>query len=187
MAVLVEAISVIIKRSAIDAKYPGGFQAFETWALETDPTGLCADDDIVRVGFEAPLDVRRFCEQLGVHGIGSPENPVDLAIIDQVTGAVTPCDWVESAGLNLEGGGRILAARLTDSTDDRIVLPEGWTFEASFTRNKFFSSPPISMEALEYVRTEGPLGVWRHKLTGDERYVATRPDHLQPLAQLDLA
>ena len=187
MAVLVEAISVIIRRSAIDSKFPGGFEAFETWALETDPTGFCADDDIVRVGFEAPLDVRQFCEQIGVHGIGSPESPVDLAIVDQVTGAVTPCDWVESAGLNLESGGRILAARLTDSTDDRIVLPEGWTFETSFTRNKFFSSPPISMEALEYVRTDGPLEVWRHKLTGDQRYVAIRPDHLRQLAQNDLA
>ena len=40
MAVLVEAISVIIRRSAIDSKFPGGFEAFETWALETDPTGF---------------------------------------------------------------------------------------------------------------------------------------------------
>ena len=57
MAVLVEAISVVVRRDAIGARYPGGWRGF----LSIVPNStLCADDDLVRVGFMAPPDVEAF-------------------------------------------------------------------------------------------------------------------------------
>lgn len=45
MAVLVEAISVIVRRDAIRGKYPGGWQGF----VAAVPNGtLCYDDDLAR-------------------------------------------------------------------------------------------------------------------------------------------
>lgn len=55
MAVLVEAISVIIRRNAIVERFVGGWDAFQ----QTIPNGtFCKDDDLVRVGFMTPNDIR---------------------------------------------------------------------------------------------------------------------------------
>ena len=57
MAILVEAISVVIKRSVIDQKFPGGWEAF----VEDCPNRtLCADSALARVGFMTPVDVESY-------------------------------------------------------------------------------------------------------------------------------
>ena len=61
MAVLVEGISVIIRRRVIEEKFPGGWDAFvEDVPNET----LCADDELARVGFMSPDDVKAYCKKL---------------------------------------------------------------------------------------------------------------------------
>lgn len=47
MAVLVEAISIIIKRNVIEEKFPNGWEGF---ILEAPNGSLCADDELARVG-----------------------------------------------------------------------------------------------------------------------------------------
>ena len=54
MAVLVEAISVIVRAAAIHQKYPGGWEAFKR--IIPNQT-LCADNELVRIGFMTPDDV----------------------------------------------------------------------------------------------------------------------------------
>jgi hypothetical protein len=49
MPVLVEANSVIVRRDAIDARMQGGWEEFQRLAPAEN---LCADEDIVRVGFD---------------------------------------------------------------------------------------------------------------------------------------
>ncbi len=61
MAVLVEAISIIIRRTAIDKKYPGGWDAFVKNAPNQT---LCADKKIARLGFMSPFDVESFIKGL---------------------------------------------------------------------------------------------------------------------------
>ena len=57
MAVLVEGISVIVRRDAIESKYDGGWDTF----VDNVPNAtLCADDEIARVGFMGPADVEAF-------------------------------------------------------------------------------------------------------------------------------
>lgn len=173
MPVIIEAISVVIRRKAIDEKYLGGYLAFDQEAPTMGPVDtLCADDDIAAVVFMAPIDVKKYCDYLGKFGIGSPENPVDLAVIDQFTGAVTPCDWLETTGVDLEGGGRVLIARLVGNTDDTPVVPEGWTWENSITKNTFFMPNEALKDSVEYVRSEPDgLDVYRDKATGALRYI----------------
>jgi len=46
VAILIEAISVVIKRSVIDNKFPGGWEAF---AEDCPNQTLCADSALARV------------------------------------------------------------------------------------------------------------------------------------------
>jgi hypothetical protein len=185
MPVIIEAITVVIRRKAIDEKYPGGYLAFDQEAPTMGPVDtLVADADIAAVAFMAPIDVKAYCDFLGKYGIGSPENPVDLAVIDQFTGAVTPCDWIETAGQEVEGGGPVLTARLVGSTDETLVVPEGWSWKNSITKNTFFMPNEALMDSVEYVRSEpNGLDVYRDKLTGELRYIGRPTDPLHAVAQ----
>jgi len=185
MPVLIEAISVVIRRKAINDKYPGGYLAFEQDAPMMGPVDtLCADDDLVRIGFMSPFDVKTFCDRLGSLGIGSPEKPVDLAIIDQITSAVTPCDWIETTGFTVEDGGPVLVARLVGSTDETLFVPEHWSWADSITKNCFFV-PSSEVEAtFAFVRMgDDGLEVWRDKASGELRYIGRPTDPLIALSQ----
>ena len=68
MAVLVEAISVVLRRDSIDRAFPGGWQRFVT----TVPNAtLCFDDNIARVGFMNPQDSQDFIDTLWQNGLRS--------------------------------------------------------------------------------------------------------------------
>jgi hypothetical protein len=61
MAVLVEGISVIIRVDSLLRFFPGGWEAFKE--IVPNQT-LCADNEIVRVGFMIPQDVKSFIDKL---------------------------------------------------------------------------------------------------------------------------
>ena len=66
MAVLVEAISVIVRRDAIDRRFSGGWREF----LNAVPNNtFCADEDLARVGFMTPQDVEAFVRRLDCGGL----------------------------------------------------------------------------------------------------------------------
>jgi hypothetical protein len=93
MAVLVEAITVVIRRDALDAKFPGGFTAFKQQApfLVSRDT-LVTDGELVGISFMIPADVQCFCDDTGRIGFSSPGEPVDLVVVDQHAGPTVPCE-----------------------------------------------------------------------------------------------
>ena len=98
MAVLVEALSVIVRREAIVRKDSGGWSAFV--AAVSNPT-FCADFELVRVGFMHPDDVGGFIRRLNARGLtflDGHENAVDLVVIDQREGPTTPRSEKRRAG-----------------------------------------------------------------------------------------
>ena len=103
MAVLVEALSVIIRLAAIERVYEDGWSSF----VELVPSQmLCADDDLARVGFMLPDAVGDFLEKLEARGLVYLEDDecVDVAVVDQQTGVMMPCDWLEFARVKFQGG-----------------------------------------------------------------------------------
>lgn len=54
MSVLIEAISIVIRADELLKKLPGGWDVFKGIVLNQT---LCADNEIVRVGFMTPQDV----------------------------------------------------------------------------------------------------------------------------------
>lgn len=189
MPVLIETLSVVIKRKAIREKYPGGFPAFEVDAPFSGPVDFfCADEDLAKVGFMTPTDVEWFCNRMAEHGIGSPDMPTDLVVVAACTEAPTrPCGWIEIIRYQLDEG-VVLAARLKGSNEDTLVVPEGWTYAASATRNTRFVPNEDFAASLVYVGPAGDgLDAYREKATGELRYVGRPVDPYLMLAQRTLA
>jgi hypothetical protein len=81
MAVLVEGISVIVRRDAVQSLYPGGWEGF---VADAPNKTLCADPNLARVGFMAPDDVKAFVAQLERVGLSERGSQIFLERLPDV-------------------------------------------------------------------------------------------------------
>ena len=172
MAVLVEAISVVIRYDRLLEAFGNDWEAFKR--IVPNKT-LCADNELARVGFMAPDDVRAFVETLQRRALtylvdGAAQ---DLIVVDQLRGPVAACDWVDFGQINIEGDPRkrVAACRLTESTQSVVVTPEGWTFEKSLSSSFGFVPNEHLGKSLTLKRDEDGLEVYHNRLTGKEVFV----------------
>ncbi len=132
MAVLVEAISVIVKQSSIELRFPGGMKNF----LEQVPNSTyCNDGKLVRVGFMTPQDVKDFIGNLEVCGLVYLQNgrPLDLVVIDEVRGPTVDCDWKKVSRVQVEDGSIVVARMSDDERPVEVALPTGWKLSERLT------------------------------------------------------
>lgn len=182
MAVLVEAISVIVRRDSINAKFGGGWPEF----LKCVPNRtLCADDDLVRVGFMSPDDVGAFIEITERGGLTFMDDgqAVDLAVVDQVRGPTTPVTWLEFAHLSINKKGNKVAACWLFEGPRRgagihmsgktmtLATPDGWTYEDSLSANFKFVPNEEMQGKMKFLRHEKNADVYLDLSTGKEVYV----------------
>ena len=148
MAVLVEGISVIVRRSAIDSEYAGGWPGFLS---EVPNPTLCYDDDIVRIGFMEPSEVEAFVRHLERNGLRflDEDTAIDIVVVDQQTGLTTGCDWLEFGKLNFGKEGKVSACWLYEGprmghglhmrgTSMKLATPVGWEYEGSMSKKFWF-------------------------------------------------
>ena len=153
MAVLVEAISVVVRKDSIRTKIPGGEKRFE---LLIPNDTYCDDGELVRVGFLGPPEMNEFIDDLTDAGLTFMEDGkcIDLVVCDQQTGPTSDCDWVEFCRWPIEGG-KMGAAWLYEgerhgfgvhmsSTSMKIATPPGWEFKGSLS-DKFHFVPIDAM------------------------------------------
>lgn len=183
MAVLVEAISVVIRRSRIESRYPGGWDGF---VHDSPNQSLCADSDLARIGFMSPMDVEKFCQALESRGLLFQRDgkAVDLAVVDQLRGPTIPCDWLEFGHVELRGN-RISACRIVGSEDAHAVTPDGWRYETSLSARHGFVPSGATDRSLVMLRREGQLDVYVNRLTGEEVYVGRTADDATSIAMPD--
>jgi hypothetical protein len=126
MSVLVEAISVIVPRVVLEAKYPGGTAQYQR---DCPNRTYCADEHLTRIGFMAPADVQEFVSALEKVGLVHQRDgqALDLVVVDQRRGPTTPCRWVE-AGRHPDG---YSAAWLAGTIPGWFAHPKGWTVQNS--------------------------------------------------------
>ena len=171
MAVLIEAISVVIRVEAIHSRYPGGWQSFSKVVPNNT---LCSDNDLARVGFMTPEDARAFTERLEQIGIVFLRDGHchDAVVIDQLRGILNPCDWVEYGHVELAQGQKISAAQMKGSEHRQVFCPDGWRYENSLSRNFGFVPTGKEKQSLRFLRREDGLDVYLNLLTGNEVFVA---------------
>ena len=171
MAVLIEAISVVVRADAI-------LRAFDDWeafkALAPNRT-LCADGELCRVGFMDPHDIQRFIHVLETRSLIFQRDgrAVDIVVVDQLRGPTTTCDWVEFGHVPHEGGaGRIACCRLNGSPLTHVSMPDGWLYEESLSSSYGFVPSEHVDSSLRFLRHEDGLDVYLSPLSDQEVYVA---------------
>lgn len=171
MAVLIEAISVVLRRAAIERTFPGGWSRFIDY-VPSDT--LCADDKLARVGFMSPSDVKSFIEAIEQMGLQYIRDgvAVDLVVVDQQRGPSVPCEWLEFGHVSIdEAENRVAVSRDTASNSNALATPEGWTFSGSLSE-KFTFVPNQDMDSkLRFLRKEGDLDVYLNVDTGKEVFL----------------
>jgi hypothetical protein len=173
MAVLIEAISVVVKRASIEAKYPGGLEAFVKNAPNRT---LCGDSAIVRLGFTTPADVEAFVKELERNKLAylASGKTEDLVVVDQQRGCLAPCDWAAFGHIKLEGDAtrQVAALRAKAAWDDPLVMPAGWSHEGSLSQKHSFVPTGQIEEKLKFQRSEAGVDVYLETATGNEVYVS---------------
>ena len=146
MAVLVEAISVVVRKDAIREKLRGGWEAF----LQAVPNNtMCADEEIVRVGFMSPDEAKEFVTGLKNNGLRFVVDgrALDLAVVDQQRGLTEKCEWLEFCQVPFgDTGGKVAVCWFFNGprvgagihlrgTEFTLVTPAGWQFEGSLSQH----------------------------------------------------
>lgn len=169
MAVLVEGISVIVRAGAIVHKYDGGWEAF---VANCPDASLCADGELVRLGFMDPRDAQAFVAMLTETGLTyrADGEAVDLVIADQQRGLSVPCKWAELGSVPAPGheSEAVVACRLAGSDQDALMTPEGWTYEDSLSARFGQTETESTSERLEFLRHEDGTDIYRDTETGEE-------------------
>lgn len=171
MAVLVEAISVVVRLDAIDARFVGGWAAF----LASAPNRtLCADADLARVGFMAPQDVLAYVTELEAGGLvclckGEAQ---DLAVLDQLHGPTVNAPWLDFGTIDVdEFKGRVGACRLLGSIDEQVAAPIGWKFQGSMSERGGIVANEDADGRMKFLRADNSVDVFLDKSTGEEVYL----------------
>lgn len=154
MAVLVEGISVIIRMDRL-----GVFGNWDAFKSIVPNNTLCADTELVRVGFMSPADVREFVDELRTHGLHFNEDGTaeDIAICDQQRGFTTVCKWAEFGSVHLDEDldQPVAAARLVGSKINTTATPIGWSWENSLTRDFSFLATKQEPPSIRPIRIRG--------------------------------
>jgi hypothetical protein len=191
MAVLVEAISVVVRRDAIDEKLPGGW---ETFIDEVSNNTLCTDGELARVGFMSPQDVEEFVMFLRIGGLTFVEEgkAVDLSVVDMQRGPSMPTDWLEFAHVPYQTDGkpvaacwlfegpRIAAGIHMKSTTMNIAVPQGWRYEESLSANFGFVPTEDTDDRLQFLRHENGADVFKDRATAKEVFVGRSCSEPEP-------
>lgn len=169
MAVLIEAISVVIKRSAIDEKFESNWEGF---VADVPNETLCADDELARVGFMTPIDVKSYVKYLEKLGFKYQVNgsAVDLVVVDQQRGFAAPCNWAEFGFVNIDNN-RIAACRAVDGSNSPLLTPDEWEYEGSLSQTFGFVPSEHIDKSLAFLRHEAGLDVYCSALTGKEVFI----------------
>jgi hypothetical protein len=171
MAVLIEAISVVMKIDALYEAFGGDLEAFKE---DVPNMTLCMDSDLARVGFMNPIDVESYIRALEQRGMVYLDEGMarDIIVIDQHQGILARCDWVEFGHIDWQGDAKkpVAAARLLGTDQHQLFTPDDWTYERSLTRSFVFVPAGQEEKSLRFLRHEDNLDVYLNLVTGKEVY-----------------
>jgi hypothetical protein len=170
MAVLVEAISAIVRVQTIHERYPGGWEAF---VLKVKNRTLCSDNELTRVGFMTPEDCKRFVEELESFGIvfRRDGHAWDIVVADQMSGFTVPCEWADFGRIELGSGQTVSAVQLKGATNRQLFYPEGWKYEGSLSHHFGFVPTGAEQKSLRFLRRDHGVDVYLNTVTGKEVFV----------------
>lgn len=177
MAVLIEGYSVVIKGEEILRRWPGGWEQFKS---DVPNKTMCADGELIRVGFMNYEDAMAYATTLEAAGImeATLEISGGYVHVDQLRGLKTNPDWVEFGYTSLSGDQtkRIALCRLVGDKRTEVALPEGWKYEGSLSAKPNFVSKEEADKRLEKIRRRDGVEVYYDKHTRKQVFVGRTGD-----------
>ena len=174
MAVLVEGISVVIKREALEDRFPGGLDEF---VRSVPNSTLCMDEHLVRVGFMSPVDVADYVGHLEACGMVylDRDAAVDMVVADQQRGLAAACDWARIVRVDVAEGQSVAACVMTSggAAGLNLALPEGWRFDESLSKKFHFFTTEEVAETLDRIDAEGQVHEYRDRRTGETVFLGS--------------
>ena len=140
MAVLIEMISVIIKRSSIENNLPSNqYLALMDYVLQ-NPS--CMDEDILCIHMNSPMLTSSFVDFSKECHLNWGE---DFIIVDQNDGVTTDCEWIQfthigadepmAVGVFFDGPKSFGDGLYIKNKDNlKVVVPQGWKYEGSMSQ-----------------------------------------------------
>jgi tetratricopeptide (TPR) repeat protein len=172
MAVLIEALSVVVRRDAIVRSYTGGWDQF---VIDVPNMTLCADDYLARVGFMIPADAKAFMARLENLGLVYCQGgkAADFVCVDQKRGPTIEVDWLNLGGVEIQTGKIKLGWFHLEEPDGRVALPADPNWTAAETVEEIL--PEEMDDRMKFLRRENNMDVYLNLRTGKETYVG-RPE-----------
>ena len=167
MAVLVEAISLIVRAERIDLTI--GWDAF----MEMIPNQtFCSDGLLARVGFMTPDSTRAFVEDLEQAGMRylAGSRAMDMCVVDQQFGPMARARWLDVGHVTIDGH-EVAAAQLRGYEIPRIYVPEEWRYEESLSRS-FGFIPTSEMHRVRVIASQDGLDTVITPLSDKPMYIA---------------
>jgi len=172
VAILIEGISVVVRCRAIMQSYIGGQSSF---MKDLPNKSLCADGELASVAFMTPADAKLYVDLLEKRGLKyfNGSVAVDLVVVDQNTGFRAPCNWASfgKSKLNNQDECTVSVCESVPTTVNKVVIPNGWTYENSLTaRGVYISADNIPSKLKLFKRDDG-VDIYIDENTGQKFYV----------------
>ena len=183
MAVLIEALNVIVRRALLEHRFPGGTAGFQE--LVPNQT-FCSDEHLVRVGFMDPASVGEFVATLERYGLQLFDGSTftDIAVVDQLRGPTAPTPWL-TMGQVAQGPA---FAYLTGTSFGALQTPEAWTLASSLSNEQDIFTPLQDVEdQFEHLEFSDGVHRVRHRPTGQIRFIAGEASTLQHFHRTEAA
>jgi hypothetical protein len=129
VSVLIEAVSLVVRRAALDVRYPGGMHGFlhDLRAPKHRAHRTCVDSHLVSVSFLLPHHATLVANSLTAHGLMHIDDDrcIEFAIVEHACRPKMSCEWLEWQQ-HPDGYTHAWPA----STDPgNLSAPEGWDLE----------------------------------------------------------
>jgi hypothetical protein len=181
MSVLIEVLTLVMRRTTLEARYPGGTVAMLEWLNDASRHArwVVSDAHLVAASFDGP-DLRPVLEALSEQGLSMEENSdeagkgiegieggrggqgPDLVIVDGIFGVAQPCAWFRWARPE-SGKGRYSTGWLADTEPGLLAVPAGHVPGRDVPLRDYTRRDP----AMVRLGTEGTTEIWLDTRTGE--------------------
>ncbi|WP_178860722.1 hypothetical protein [Thiomicrorhabdus cannonii] len=173
MAVLIEGYSIVVNKAQA-ARKADALAALSTVDSSLHPMALCADNDLLRIGFLDLQAVRVFMTALQEAGLinaadAEAGQSADMVMVTQFGEMEGQCDWLKVQFTKLKDNTLICLAGLNAPEAVKgVAMPKGWTLEHSILKRFFEERSHFMDENYEFVRSEPMHTIYRNPETQRE-------------------
>lgn len=173
MAVLIEGYSIVINKARA-ARKGEALAALSTVDSALHPMALCADADLLRIGFLDLQAVRVFMAELEDAGLVSAAKAeagqtADMVMVTQFGEIEGACDWLKLQFTKLKDNTLICLAGLNaPQAVNGVAMPKGWSLEQSMLKRFFEERSHFMDENYQFVRSEPMHTIYRNPETQRE-------------------